>query len=67
MKPFGDNSLDKKLSPEEKVKIAVNMSDVCVRICAEGIRDQHKSISQEKLIEEVRKRIAPGRLNPSEV
>lgn len=65
MKPFGDSSLDKKLSPEEKVKIAVNMSDVCVRICAEGIRDRHKSISQEKLIEEVRKRMAPGRLNPS--
>jgi hypothetical protein len=56
--------LNRKLSPEEKVKIAINMSDVCVRICAEGIRNQHKSISQEKLIEEIRKRTARRRLNP---
>jgi hypothetical protein len=56
--------LNKKLSPKEKVKIAVNMSDVCVQICAEGIRDQHKSISQEKLIEEVRKRNRSKKVKP---
>jgi len=49
--------LNRKLRPEEKVEIAVNMSDVCVRICAEGIRDQNASIKEKRVIEKVRKRI----------
>ncbi len=49
--------LNRKLRPEEKVEIAVNMSDVCVRICAEGIRDQNPRVKEERVIEKVRKRI----------
>lgn len=46
-----------KLKPEERVNLAVNMSDVCIRICAEGVRSQHPKISKEKLIEAVRERL----------
>lgn len=49
--------LNRKLRPEEKVEIAVNMSDVCVRICAEGIRNQNPSVKEERVIEKVRERI----------
>jgi len=49
--------LNRKLRPEEKVEIAVNMSDVCVRICAEGISDQNPSIKEKHIVETVRKRI----------
>ena len=49
--------MNRKLRSEEKVAIAVNMSDVCVHICAEGIRSQNTSIKEERIIEEVRNRI----------
>ncbi|MBC7130456.1 hypothetical protein H5T51_04460 [Candidatus Bathyarchaeota archaeon] len=47
----------RRLTPEERVDLAVNMSDVCIRICAEGVRAQHPNISEEKLIELVRERL----------
>lgn len=46
-----------KLTPEEKVNLAINMVDTCVRICADGIRDRDKKIKDEKLIEKLRARI----------
>jgi len=46
-----------KLTPEEKVNLTINMVDTCVRICADGIRDQDKTIKDEKLIEKLRARI----------
>jgi hypothetical protein len=46
-----------KFKPEEKVNLAISMSSVCVRICADGIRDRQPTITDEELIEEVRKRI----------
>jgi hypothetical protein len=33
------------------------MTDVCLRICAEGIRNQNPTISEEQLIESLRERI----------
>ena len=47
----------KKLKPEEKVNLAINMTDVCVQICADGIRDQNKGISEAQLMKELRERI----------
>jgi len=47
----------RKLKPEERVDLAVNMSDVCIRVCAEGVRAQYPNISEEKLIELVRERL----------
>jgi len=59
--------LNRKLRPEEKVEIAVNMSDVCVRICAGGIRDQNVSIKEKRVIEKVRERIISKRPHHYEV
>ena len=47
----------KKLTPEEKVNLTITMVDTCIRISADGIRDQDKNIDDEKLIEKLRARI----------
>jgi len=46
-----------RLKPEERVNLAVNMSDVCIRVCVEGVKSQHPSVSDEELIERVRERL----------
>ena len=46
-----------KLKPEEKVNLAIDMIDVCIRICADAIRDQNDTIKEEELLERVRERI----------
>ncbi|HDN05564.1 MAG TPA: hypothetical protein ENF90_01050 [Candidatus Bathyarchaeota archaeon] len=46
-----------KLKPEERVNLTVNMSDVCVRVCAEGVMDENPGISEKELIERVRERL----------
>ena len=46
-----------ELKPEERVDLAVGMSDVVVRVCAEGVRAQYPDISEEELIEKVRERL----------
>jgi hypothetical protein len=33
------------------------MSDVCIRVCAEGVRAQYPNIGEEKLMELVRERL----------
>jgi hypothetical protein len=38
------------LNPEEKVAIAIDMTDTCIRICADGIKAQHPGIGEEGLI-----------------
>jgi len=47
----------RKLKPEEKVNMAINMTDVCVQICAEGIKAQNPNITEEQLQEELKARI----------
>jgi len=47
----------KKLRPEEKVNLAINMTDVVVRICVDSIKDQNPSIAEAQLMERVRERI----------
>jgi len=48
----------RRLKPEEKVNMAIDMTDTSVRICAEGIRAQHPHITEEELIERLRERFA---------
>jgi hypothetical protein len=43
-----------RLKPEDKVKLAIDMTDACVSICAEGIRAQYSGISDEELIDKLR-------------
>jgi len=50
-----------RLKPEEKVDLAIGMSDVCVRVCADGVRDANPGISEEELIECVRERLMFGK------
>jgi hypothetical protein len=46
-----------RLKPEEKMAIAMDMTDACVRICAEGIKAQCLGISEEELLEKLRERL----------
>ncbi len=46
-----------RLSGETKVQMAIEMTDLCVQICAEGIKAQHPDITEDELIEELRERI----------
>jgi hypothetical protein len=46
----------KRLKPEERVNLAIGMSDVCIRICAEGIKAENPSIGDKELIEKLRER-----------
>ncbi len=47
-----------QLPPEEKVAICLDVSDACIRICADGIRTQNPDITEEELIRQLRIRIA---------
>ena len=57
----------RRLRPEERVNLAVGMSDVCVRICADGVRDGDPSVSEEKLVKRVRERLLFSKRRRSEV
>jgi len=56
-----------ELKPEEKVKLAVGMIDVCVRVCAEAIRARNPAIKEEELVERVRERMLYGKRRASGV
>jgi len=47
----------KKLTPEEKVNLAISMTDFVIEICAAGIRDQNPNITEAELREKLRERI----------
>lgn len=46
-----------RLKPEEKVKLAIDLSDAALRICAEGVRAQNPGISDAELVEKLRERL----------
>ena len=50
-----------ELKPEERVNLAIGMTDVVVRICADGIRDRNPGIDEQQLLEFLRERIMFGR------
>jgi len=52
---------------EKRVNLAINMSDVCVRISSDAIRDKNPGIKEEELLELVRERIMYGRRRVREV
>jgi hypothetical protein len=49
------------LSPEEKVAVALDLSDVCVRVCADGIRARFPGISEDELLVRLRERLLWGK------
>jgi len=56
-----------KLKPEEKVNLAINMTDACVCICVDAIKDQDRTIKEEELLEKGRARIMYNRRRHYEV
>lgn len=46
-----------RLKPEEKLAICLDMTDACMRICAENIKAQNPGISEEELIAKLRERL----------
>ncbi|MCL5949667.1 MAG: hypothetical protein M1490_04240 [Candidatus Bathyarchaeota archaeon] len=51
------------LKPEQKVLIAIDMTDGCARVCAEGIRQQFPEISDAELLEKLRERLEWAKQN----
>lgn len=51
------------LKPEQKVLIAIDMTDGCMRVCADGIRQQFPGISDAELLEKLRERLEWTKLN----
>ena len=47
----------KRLKPEERVALAMDMTEAMVRVCAEGIRAQCPDIAEKELIERLRERL----------
>jgi hypothetical protein len=54
-----DSELERlgRLKPEEKAAVAMDMSDFCVCVCADGIRAQHPDIGEEELLARLRERL----------
>jgi hypothetical protein len=46
-----------RLKPDEKVAVALDMTDACVRVCADGIRAQYPDINEEELLVKLRERL----------
>ncbi|MEM2340162.1 MAG: hypothetical protein QW371_07075 [Candidatus Bathyarchaeia archaeon] len=46
------------LKREEKVSLAISMTDACVRVCADSIRNLYPGIGEGELLEIVRERAA---------
>ncbi|MFQ6074809.1 MAG: hypothetical protein ACE5Z5_01560 [Candidatus Bathyarchaeia archaeon] len=55
------------MKPEEKVNLAIGMTDVCTRICAEAVRNRNQSLKEDEVIERVRERIMYAKRRVSEV
>jgi hypothetical protein len=46
-----------KLPPEEKVLIAISLTDFALEVCAAGIRVQNPKISDAELLERLKERL----------
>jgi hypothetical protein len=46
-----------RLKPNVKVAICIDMTEACVRTCAEGIRQQNPGISEEELVGKLQERM----------
>jgi hypothetical protein len=46
-----------RLKPEEKVAVAIDMTDACVHVCKAGIRAQCPGAAEAELNEKLRKRL----------
>ncbi len=51
------------LKPEQKVQIAIDMTDGSMRVCADGIRQQFPGIIDAELLEKLRERLEWAKQN----
>lgn len=56
-----------KFKSEERVNLAISMTDTCIRVCAEGIRHRNQALTEEEVKEMIRERIMYARRRASEV
>lgn len=47
----------RRLKPEERVVLAMDMTEAMVRVCAEGIKLQNPDITEKELMEKLRERL----------
>jgi hypothetical protein len=47
----------RRLKPEERVALAMDMTEAMVRVCAEGIKAQNPGITEKELMEKLRERL----------
>jgi hypothetical protein len=47
----------RRLKPEERVVLAMDMTEAMVRVCAEGIKAQNPDITEKELMEKLRERL----------
>lgn len=52
---------DLRLSPEEKTRLTMEMTEAVTEICAEGIRAENPDMTEEEVITELRRRITRER------
>ena len=46
-----------QLSPEDKIRISMEMTEAVMAICADGIRANNPDMTEEEVITELRRRI----------
>ncbi len=50
-----------RLKRDERVNVAVYMSDLCVNVCVDSVKDQNRTINEEELVKRVRERMSFGK------
>jgi hypothetical protein len=50
-----------KLSPEEKIHLAIDMSNSITQICLDGIKSKHPNITEKETIKILRERLQERR------
>lgn len=50
-----------QLSPEEKTRLTMEMTEAATTICADGIKAQNPDMTEEEVITELRRRITRER------
>jgi len=50
-----------RLSPEERLTVAMDMTNACTMISAESIREQNPEIGEKELVEKLRARLSKRR------
>jgi len=58
-RPLQEAGLERvgRLKPEEKVNMAIEMTEAMVRVCLDGIKGRNPGMTEEELMKELRERL----------